>query len=205
VPHSGSSRSLWETDGSVSFSGQWNEFDDVHADPKPAQHPMPLWVGGNAAAAQRRAAAAGDGWHPLFPTPLQYSTARAVIENRRRAAGRSGEFVFSYSCPPTQSVLDGSERPPPMSFDPAVEIPAEYGYAPPLPLTGDGRAMMTGTPDEVATDIAELAAAGVEHLALRFSVFDPTPGAGNFIEQLERFTVLVRPALEANGAVVDLR
>ena len=53
-------RRSW-TPGPFTFEGRHYNYFDVDVTPKPAQDPMPLWIGGFAEAAVRRAARLGDG------------------------------------------------------------------------------------------------------------------------------------------------
>lgn len=55
---------LW-ADGSATYRGDHFRFDDVVASPKPAQDPLPIWIGGAGAPARRRAGLYGQGWHPM--------------------------------------------------------------------------------------------------------------------------------------------
>jgi probable F420-dependent oxidoreductase len=52
---------LWSEDG-VSFEGKYFHYRDVTIAPKPAQRPMPLWIGGSSDAAVERTARYGNGW-----------------------------------------------------------------------------------------------------------------------------------------------
>ncbi len=54
-------KALW-TDELVSYHGEFVDFSDVIAEPKPIQTPLPIWVGGGSAA-MRRAARCGTGWY----------------------------------------------------------------------------------------------------------------------------------------------
>lgn len=54
-------KALWR-DERTSFRGRFWDFTDVAMEPKPAQQPLPLWFGGHAEPALRRAVALGDGW-----------------------------------------------------------------------------------------------------------------------------------------------
>jgi len=73
-------RSCW-ADDPTSFDGAHYRFADVRLLPKPA-HPVPLWIGGAAAAAERRAVERGDGFHAIGLDPSQ---ARVLVERLRRA------------------------------------------------------------------------------------------------------------------------
>ncbi len=149
--------------------------------------PVPVWVGGNSAAARDRAARLGDGWHPLWMPPGDYAAARADLTARRAAAGCAGPFTFSYSAPATRLLdSDPGEWPAPRA---AAAPGTEFAYAPAPWLAPDGRPRLQGTPDQVAADLALLARAGVEHVTLRFGTTDPGP--------LARFAAEVRPAVRA--------
>jgi probable F420-dependent oxidoreductase len=63
-------RLLW-TQELVTFKGRWHDIPDAGINPLPAQRPIPLWFGGYAEAALRRAARLGDGWMPQFRTYQQ--------------------------------------------------------------------------------------------------------------------------------------
>jgi probable F420-dependent oxidoreductase len=55
-------RSLWEDDAPA-YHGRYVDFEGVDAHPRPAQHPLPVVMGGNSAAGHRRAARHADGWY----------------------------------------------------------------------------------------------------------------------------------------------
>jgi probable F420-dependent oxidoreductase len=54
----------------VTFKGPTVEFEGMKVVPTPA-HTIPIWVGGRAAPALRRAVTKGDGWHGTFLDPDQ--------------------------------------------------------------------------------------------------------------------------------------
>lgn len=186
-------RALWGATGAVSHTGRHVTFRDVHAGPAPLQQPLPVLVGGNGARAFARAAARGDGWHPLFPTPEGYAAGRARIEAQRATLGRTGPFTWSYSCPGVSVVDEGTPRAKPLSYDDFLDIPDEYRYAPPFPVAADGRLRFVGTPAEIADDLRAYAAAGVEHVALRFWTADPTATVADVLAQFARFADEVVP------------
>ena len=139
--------------------------------------PVPVLVGGNGAAARRRAALLGDGWHPLWMPDDRYAAARKEILDLRTSAGLTGGFAFSYSCGRTR-VLDrdpGDWRPPP----PRPPEGSEFRYAPPTWVDAANRPRLVGTPGQVIGDLRLLEDAGVELVALRFGEVGTS--------QLERF------------------
>ena len=185
-------RTLWESDGSLSFDGSYVHLDGVQFAPPPAQQPLPLWVGGNGPAALRRAAALGDGWHPLFPTVDAYRHGREEILRRRDGAG--GPFTFSYSCPQTRVVVgDDPAALHSTTYADLGEVPDEYSYAPAVPETPDGRPMFIGTPEQLVADIDAFVAVGVDHFALRFWAGTPGVTPAQTIEQMRLFAELVAP------------
>jgi hypothetical protein len=65
-------------------------------------------------------------------------------------------------------------------------------YAPPFPVTEDGRLRFTGNLDQLGEDFAALATAGVEHVVLRFTAAARRGGADAVAEQLSALAPLVR-------------
>ena len=54
-------RELW-TQPLITFKGQYHSVPDAGINPLPVQRPIPVWFGGSAPAALKRAARLGDGW-----------------------------------------------------------------------------------------------------------------------------------------------
>jgi alkanesulfonate monooxygenase SsuD/methylene tetrahydromethanopterin reductase-like flavin-dependent oxidoreductase (luciferase family) len=146
--------------------------------------PVPVWVGGNNPRAVRRAALLGDGWHPLWLPADDYASAREQILTIRRDAGITAPFTFSFSAGFTRFAdVPAGGWPPPPSRAP---VGSEFRYAPEAWIAPDGRPRLTGSPDDLVTDLRLLADAGVDHVTLRFGTTDAAP--------LERFARDVAPA-----------
>ncbi len=140
-------------------------FDDIAFYPKPLQQPrIPIWVGGEGAAAQRRAARHGDAWFPYFvavtPTEL-----RAGYENVRRMAadvGRDPGAVKLACCRPIELTRE--------------RVPQDEAH-------------LRGTPEQLVAALETYRQIGVAHLALQFMV----PRWPDRVEQIERFAREVLP------------
>jgi probable F420-dependent oxidoreductase len=176
-------RVLWGSAGTpVSFDSESIRFNDVCMGPSPTTGQVPVWVGGNAAAALRRAALLGDGWHPLFPTPELYRIGRDTIVALR---GSAEGFTFSMSLAVTR-VLDVGGAYAPRVWGHHDDIPEDFGYSPPIPTTDDGRPRFIGDPDQIAADIGVYLDAGVRHFTLRFSAGDDV-SVSDYFDQMQRF------------------
>ena len=92
---------LWSEDV-VEHRGEFFDFDPVMFEPKPVQKPWPkIHVGGESAAALRRAAVHGDGWLGLVHGPESAAEHVKQLRRLRREAGREKErFEVSLSTTP---------------------------------------------------------------------------------------------------------
>ena len=80
-------RLLW-TQPLVTFSGRWHHIPDAGINPLPVQRPIPIWFGGRAEPALRRAAHLGDGWMATFRTPAELQPPLERILSYLEEAGR---------------------------------------------------------------------------------------------------------------------
>jgi probable F420-dependent oxidoreductase len=88
-------RRLWRDDV-VEHHGEFFDFAPVMFNPKPVQQPQPsLLIGGDGAAAKRRAALVGDGWLPMNHSLEQLPGAGAEINAMRADAGREGTTTLT--------------------------------------------------------------------------------------------------------------
>jgi probable F420-dependent oxidoreductase len=81
-------RLLW-TQPLVNFSGRWHTILDAGIKPLPVQRPIPLWFGGRAERALKRAARLGDGWLMTYRTPADAQPALEMLNRFLQEAGRS--------------------------------------------------------------------------------------------------------------------
>ena len=81
---------LW-SDQVIEHHGENFDFGPVMFEPKPIQSPWPpMHIGGDGAAAQRRAALVGDGWIPMNHAVEQIPLAASRMAELREQAGRPG-------------------------------------------------------------------------------------------------------------------
>ena len=79
-------KALW-TDELVTFHGEFIDFADVIAEPKPIQSPLPTWVGGGSAS-MRRAARHGTGWYGWNLHGEEIAAAMRELDRVCEAEGR---------------------------------------------------------------------------------------------------------------------
>jgi probable F420-dependent oxidoreductase len=159
---------LWSEEH-ISFSGQFYQFADLAFYPKPIQQPrIPIWVGGEGAAAQRRAAKYGDAWFPYFVemTPAELKAGYDAVRRAATEAGREPEQVLLTCCRP-------------------IEVT-------PAPVAQD-ECFLRGSPEQLVEALRAYQAIGVSHLALQFMV----TRWPERVAQIERFAQEVMPHLRA--------
>jgi probable F420-dependent oxidoreductase len=82
---------LWSEE-QVTFTGRHFRLDRASISPRPRQQPLPLWVGGSAAAAVERTARWGTGWQAGIETAADVAPVIAAIKQRSVELGRSIDF-----------------------------------------------------------------------------------------------------------------
>lgn len=80
-------RMLW-TEQSVTFSGAHECVTGAGISPLPVQRPIPVWFGGTAVPALRRAGRIADGWFPEMKPGPELAAAIAVVNQAAVEAGR---------------------------------------------------------------------------------------------------------------------
>jgi len=151
-------RELWTSDN-PSFNGKYCNFSNIVFMPKPVQKPaIPIWIGGHSKHAIRRAGQLGDGWHPIGGVPSIHlepddvKKEMGTLAEHAQKAGRDPKTI--------RVALKGS------LFDKEKKIEGR-------------RRRFMGTAEEIASDIREYRAAGVDTII--FDVRRP-----NITETLER-------------------
>jgi probable F420-dependent oxidoreductase len=165
---------LW-TEEAPRFEGRHVSFTNVAFAPKPVQKPHPpIWVGGESPAALRRTVRYGDVWFPIGNNPRHpldtVARFKAAIERLRQLAEQN--------------------RRDPQSLGIAFYA-GWYDETRTLQLEGGARHVMSGTPAEVAEDIAALQELGVSDLVLGLQ----RPTLEQTLASMEHFMSETRPLI----------
>jgi probable F420-dependent oxidoreductase len=162
-------KALW-TESPVSFAGEFYRFEDVRCLPEPVQKPHPpIWIGGHSKAALRRVARLGDGWHPVGANPavpLTPADLRRDLDELYRLTEAEGRdpsaLTISYKAP---------------LYDVSRPVAA-----------GADRRPFSGSPDQIAEDIATYERLGVSELIFDFRSETLAESLG----RMERFAPVIR-------------
>jgi probable F420-dependent oxidoreductase len=85
-------RRLW-TETVVDFEGQWHRIPAAGIKPLPVQRPIPIWIGGSAEAAIRRAARIADGFFPQRPLEGSWPATIERFRTWAEEAGRDSDAI----------------------------------------------------------------------------------------------------------------
>jgi alkanesulfonate monooxygenase SsuD/methylene tetrahydromethanopterin reductase-like flavin-dependent oxidoreductase (luciferase family) len=176
---------LWTQDV-ASYDGTLIRFEGIDLRPLPLQRPRPpIWVGGRADAAIRRAATLADGWFPSQASTEVLAAGRARVLEQAAAAGRPepvfGVNVFACIGP------DGD----------AARAVVHDGLGHRFRSTeGLDASTIAGNPDEVLARMRAYREAGCSVFDLKF-----LPHRGDeTIAQMELLAAEVLPALRETAA-----
>lgn len=98
---------LW-TSEAPRFAGRYVSFDEVAFEPKPVQRPhLPVWIGGDADAALRRAAKFASGWWSFLTPPEKIGERVDFIKSQPEYDGRAFDVVHGMA---TTRVGEGHVR-----------------------------------------------------------------------------------------------
>ncbi|MEV3859906.1 LLM class F420-dependent oxidoreductase [Streptomyces sp. NPDC050095] len=124
-----------------SHKGELFAFEGLGQRPRPAQHRVPVWIGGSSAPAVRRAALKGDGWLPQGDPRDRLPEQIATLRRLRAEAGIEAPLTIGAI---TETLYVGV---------PGWEV---------------GRRTVSGAPDAVAESLRAYAAMGVHQIQVRF-------------------------------------
>jgi hypothetical protein len=155
---------LWSQEH-ITYDGQYYHLRDLAFYPKPIQQPrIPIWIGGEGAAAQKRTARYGDAWFP-YNVEITPAELRAGFDNVLRLAdqaGRDPQTIKLTCCRP----IELTQQP----------VPQDELH-------------LRGNPDQLVQALAVYRDIRVDHLALQFMA----PRWPDRMEQIERFAREVMP------------
>lgn len=176
-------KKLWSGE-MVSHESRFLKFDEVDMRPAPWQAGgPPVWCGGRAKPALRRAARIGDGWHSYAITADMYRDGLRTIAETVEAEGRrlerfgTGHLLFARVSDNYEQALDEAAGHLSVRYNMDMR-PATKRYG------------AIGSPEDVAATIRDFYAAGVRHMTLDL--------AGPYErrhEQIDRFADDVMPLL----------
>jgi probable F420-dependent oxidoreductase len=82
-------RTIWTAEGPyVEFQGDYWSIPSMDPEPRPAQQPIPILIGGHSPSAMDRAARLGDGWIAAGVSPARLSELLALLEVACERHGR---------------------------------------------------------------------------------------------------------------------
>lgn len=155
-------RTCWSQE-KAAFKGQFFSFDAIGCFPQPVRKTVPILIGGNTRPALRRVAELGDGWHAAFSAPDKLEEGLRILREECKKAGRRFEDLA-------------------ITLRAGVSIRKEK-----VP----DRRPMTGTPEEIVSDIRRYKALGVTTLLLESRQRD----LDDMIQIHETFARDIRPAV----------
>ncbi|MBI3030468.1 MAG: LLM class F420-dependent oxidoreductase [Candidatus Rokubacteria bacterium] len=155
-------RTCWSQE-KAAFTGQFFSFDAIGCFPQPVRKTIPILIGGNTRPALRRVAELGDGWHAAFPAPDKLEEGLRILREECKKADRRFE-------------------------DLAITLRAGVSIR---KGKSSDRRPMTGTPEEIVSDIRRYKALGVTTLLLESRQRD----LDDMIQIHETFARDIRPAV----------
>ena len=167
-------KEAWLNTGPSRYHGEFVRFADAGTFPHPVRTPhIPIWVGGKGERALRRAVRLGNGYLGIMAAPdVVRADAAALRAQAERDRRDPAELTVALSAPVTVTT-----QPQPK-----------------------GRPLLSGTPEQIAEDLHEYAAAGLQHLiaAVRSPDSPALPATLDAISAL----AAVLPSVQRAGAAV---
>ncbi|HZP46729.1 MAG TPA: LLM class flavin-dependent oxidoreductase [Candidatus Binataceae bacterium] len=171
-------RKLW-SESHVSYHGRFYQFDDVTIEPKPADGPLDIWIGGKSDAILKRVARLGDGWFPALTTPAEFKHDMAKLLGFGEEIGRkvspreAGVLLLTH-------VTDDAEA--------GWRTIAPFFRALPIPPEQLRARCLVGPAEECNQKIAEFIEAGCTKFVLR-----PSCPPDQVLEQIELYGSRILP------------
>lgn len=192
-------RSLWLGEP-VHHHGKFFRFDDVEIHPIPdSSNPVPIWYGGNSAAAVRRAVEYCDGW---IASRIPMSSFEVRMKRLRRLSGEAEKTLPSVGVVPyvvpANTVEEGVKR---VNIEALLEDLSAHEPPPPSgsfnTFEDAGGAAIAGPPDVIVEAVRQFQDAGADHF-----VFDLRPCLEDWEDRLADLGENVLPALREGDRAV---
>lgn len=165
----------------VSFAGDHFRYNGPGVSPRPAK-PLPLWIGGDSAAAVQRSAALGDGWLGGFTTP---SRAQAIVERIKAALPAAGRSIDADHYGVTVPVRIGTTQDAAL----VAQLRARLKIADDI---ADADLFATGNTEQVIALFRRFVAAGIS----KFVALPVTRDPADQLEQTRLLASKILPAVE---------
>jgi len=194
-------KKLWRADGPISHDGDYYEYEDVLVSPQPDPS-MPIWIGGHADIAIKRAAHRGDGWIASASSkPDELREQIATYEDALEEFGMDradNDVVLMRDCFVADTEREAREAVEPYLLN-LYEWYERWGqtYLAERDVGVDWDALaekfVVGTPADAVADLETYEEMGVDHVLLRWQ-FPGQPQA-SALECIERLGDEVLPEL----------
>ena len=162
-------KELW-TKEYPEFQGEHFQISGAGFEPKPVQKPhIPIWIGGHTGPAIRRAAQLADGWMPIGLRPP------AILEPEEMAAKIARLRTLTVRAGRPEDAVD-------VTFSTNVAFDDSPTQA---------RRMMTGRPEQIASDLRQYQDLGVKNFIIGFAGDE----AEAVQENMEKFSRQVMPLI----------
>ena len=168
-------KKLW-TGKPVTHEGRFHQISDLFISPQPVQKPHPpIWFGGHAEAALRRAARLGDGWMEAGARSTQ--TLKEEMQTLRKCLEEEGRDPNTFTFSKRVVIAVNRDR------ETALKRLQEWFLAHGQTIEHANEVAVFGTPDDCIEGLADVASTGVDMIMLDV-VFD-------YEEQAERLATEV--------------
>jgi probable F420-dependent oxidoreductase len=187
-------RTLFEQPHST-YEGKYRRFVDVESYPKPLQSPLPIFSGGNAEGALRRAGERCEGWLPAKIGPAEIAAGREKVAAYARAAGRDpagvtiGLQTVVCIADTAQDARERVERSTFNLFRKSLKETMMKGVGLDKYLADN----LIGTPDDVCAKVAAFRDAGLDGF---FATLFVANTVDEMLEQMRLFARHVMPAFQ---------
>lgn len=165
-------KEMW-TSNNPNFKGDHVSFSNIAFEPKPMQKPHPpIWTGGESPAALRRAGKYADVWYP--------------IGNNPKHRLQKPEKLYSYFEKVKENAYEVGRDPESISLAYAASW---YDERKAHTTESGDRTILTGSFDQIASDIGQLKEVGVDYLLIDVLGFDLlSSSTGESKERMEAFS-----------------